>query len=65
MKTDSELLEGVTLEMLATTRTKAPNPDDANQWIEIHDTETGRITWTRRDLYGEWNRLQLKIREIE
>lgn len=62
--TDSELLKKVTLDMRATVRTEAPYPDEAKNWIETHDTQTGRITWTRRDLFEEWARLQLIVRGI-
>lgn len=61
----SKLLAEVTRAMRATMRTEAPHPDEVQHWIEIHNTKTGRITWMRRDLYDEWNRLHLKLRGID
>ena len=62
--TDSELLKEVTRDMRATVCTEVPYPNETKHWIETHDTQTGRITWTRCDLFEKWARLQLVVRGI-
>lgn len=62
--TDSELLANVTKALLASRSPEKPSCDEAGLWIESRDTDTGQSTWQRRDLFDEWNRLQLKIRGI-
>lgn len=61
---DSELLKNVTEALVASRRPEKPDSDEAHLWIESLDTETGQSTWQRRDLFVEWNRLQLKIRGV-
>lgn len=63
-KSSSELLETVTLALRNSYRTEKPSHDETQRWIETVDTQTGRTTWARRDLFDEWNRLQLKIRSM-